>query len=83
MEKQLQGAMQNSLTPQMSKKPQIGSHSHNQSEQAVTPMSGKFEEGKLNYLNLNIVLLSNEFFFFFFLFVNRNWVYQLQIKYIF
>lgn len=40
--------MQNSLTPQMSKKPQMGTHSHSQSEQAVTPMSGKS-----NYFDFN------------------------------
>lgn len=38
VEKQL--ALQNSVTPQMGKKPQMGTHVHQ--EQPMTPMSGKF-----------------------------------------
>ncbi len=38
VEKQL--ALQNSVTPQMSKKPQMGTHVHQ--EQPMTPMSGTF-----------------------------------------
>lgn len=37
VEKQL--ALQNSVTPQMGKKPQMGTHVHQ--EQPMTPMSGK------------------------------------------
>lgn len=38
VEKQL--ALQNSATPQMGKKPQMGTHVHQ--EQPITPMSGNF-----------------------------------------
>lgn len=38
VEKQLQGAMQSSLTPLMGKKTQMSAHSHH--ETVTTPMSG-------------------------------------------